>query len=124
MKNVLHYKGFFGSVHFSADDDCFFGKIEGIDDLVTFEAQDVETLKKSFHEAVEDYADLCKHTKKPLLKSYKGSFNVRIAPELHRKAVQKSIMMGISLNQLVQQAIEQAIEKEVKGTSASGMNTH
>ena len=118
MKDVLHYKGFLGSVHFSAEDDCFFGKIEGIDDLVTFEAQDVETLKKSFHEAVEDYIELCKHTKKPLLKSYKGSFNIRIAPELHRKAVQKSIMMGISLNQLVQQAIEQAIEKEIKETSA------
>ena len=110
MKDILNYKGFLGSVHFSAQDDCFFGKIQGIDDLVTFEGQDVKALKKYFHEAVEDYLDLCKITKKPLLKSYKGSFNIRIAPDLHKKAVQKSLMMGISLNQLVQQAIEKEVE--------------
>ena len=33
MKDILHYKDFIGSVHFSAEDECFFGKIEGIDDF-------------------------------------------------------------------------------------------
>ncbi len=110
MKDVLSHKGFLGSVHFSAEDECFFGKIEGIDDLVMFEGQDVKGIKKSFREAVEDYVELCKITKKPLLKSYKGSFNIRIAPDLHKKAVQKSLMLGISLNQLVQKAIEREVE--------------
>jgi predicted HicB family RNase H-like nuclease len=110
MKDVLIHKGFLGSVHFSTEDECFFGKIEGIDDLVTFEGQDVKALKKSFHEAVEDYIELCEITKKTVLKSYKGSFNIRISPELHRKAVQKSLMLGISLNQLVQLAIEKELE--------------
>ena len=110
MKDNLIYKDFLGSVHFSAKDDCFFGKIEGIDDLVTFEGQDVKAMKKSFREAVEDYIELCNITKKPLLKSYKGSFNIRIAPDLHKKAVQKSLMLGISLNQLVQKAIEREVE--------------
>jgi len=114
MKDVLIYKGFLGSVHFSSEDECFFGKIEGIDDLVTFEGQNIKALKKSFHEAVEDYIELCEITKKPLLKSYKGSFNIRISPELHRKAVQKSLMLGISLNQLVQQAIEKEVEDSEK----------
>jgi predicted HicB family RNase H-like nuclease len=111
MKDILIYKDFLGSVHFSAEDDCFFGKIEGIDDLVTFEGQDVKAIKKSFREAVEDYIELCNITKKPLLKSYKGSFNIRIAPDLHKKAVQKSLILGISLNQLVQQAIEKEVEE-------------
>ena len=110
MKDILMYKDFLGSVHFSAKDDCFFGKIEGIDDLVTFEGQDVKAIKKSFREAVEDYIELCNITKKPVLKSYKGSFNIRIAPDLHKKAVQKSLMLGISLNQLVQQALEKEVE--------------
>ena len=77
---------------------------------MTFEGQDVKVIKKSFREAVEDYIELCKITKKPLLKSYKGSFNIRIAPDLHKKAVQKSLMLGISLNQLVQKAIEREVE--------------
>jgi predicted HicB family RNase H-like nuclease len=37
VNNILTYKGFIGSVNYSADDHVFFGKIEGINDLVTFE---------------------------------------------------------------------------------------
>jgi predicted HicB family RNase H-like nuclease len=110
MKNVLHFEGFIGSVHFSEKDDCFFGKIEGIDDLITFEGQDVKELKRAFRGATKDYIELCKSTGKPLRKSYKGSFNVRITPELHKKAAQKSLMLGISLNKLVQKAIEKEVE--------------
>ena len=41
MKNVLTYKGFIGTVGYSAEDHLFFGKIGGIDDLVTFEGETV-----------------------------------------------------------------------------------
>jgi predicted HicB family RNase H-like nuclease len=106
MRNLLQYKDFLGSVHFSAQDEVFFGKIEGINDLITFEGTTVEEINHAFREAVDDYIDICKETGKPLQKSYKGSFNVRIAPELHKKAVQKSLILGISLNKLVQRALE------------------
>jgi predicted HicB family RNase H-like nuclease len=49
MKDVLNYKGFIGSVHFSADDGIFYGKIEGITDLITFEGESVKNLIESFH---------------------------------------------------------------------------
>jgi len=106
MKDTLRHEGFFGSAHYSAKDECFFGKIEGINDLVTFEGRDVRELKLAFQEAVADYKAICEQLQKPLHKSYKGSFNVRIDHELHKKAVEKSLMLGISLNQLVQRAIE------------------
>ncbi len=109
MKDILNHEGFIASLHFSAEDDCFFGKIEGIDDLITFEGQDVDGLKNAFLGAVEDYKTLCIQANKLMHKSYKGSFNVRIAPQLHKKAVQKSLMLGISLNQLVQKAIEEEV---------------
>ena len=32
MKDGLTYKGFIGSVHFSAEDEIFYGKIEAIND--------------------------------------------------------------------------------------------
>ena len=111
MKDVLRYKDFIGSVHFSAEDECFFGKIEGLDDLVTFEGRDVVELKKAFHEAVEDYIDLCRKAGKPAHKSCKGSFNVRMTAELHQKAARKSALLGISLNQLVQRAIEKEVRE-------------
>jgi predicted HicB family RNase H-like nuclease len=106
MKDVLKYKDHIGSVRFSAEDQVFYGKIEGIDDLVTFEGRSVDELTSAFQEAVEDYAELCEIAGKPVRKSYKGSFNVRIDPELHKKAANLSIDLGLSLNQLVEEAIQ------------------
>lgn len=112
MKDTLTYKGFIGSVHFSSEDTVFYGRIEQINDLVTFEGDNVEELVNSFHEAVDDYITLCKETGKKPLKSCKGSFNVRISPETHRKALEKATVLGVSLNQLVQRAIEKEVEKK------------
>jgi predicted HicB family RNase H-like nuclease len=112
MKDILQYKDFIGSVHFNADDEIFFGKIEGIDDLISFEGNSVSELKQAFEEAVDDYIVLCKEHGKKIEKSYKGSFNVRIAPEIHKKAKMLSIMQGISLNQFIQKAVEQEVLRE------------
>lgn len=114
MKDVLTYKGFIGSVHFSAEDKVFHGKIEGITDLVSFEGHTVNELVKAFHEAVDDYITLCKELGKEPLKSCKGSFNVRVPSELHTKAIQQASMLGISLNQLVQKAMEKAVAYPVE----------
>lgn len=106
MKDILFFKDFIGTVHYSTDDETFYGKIEGINDLVTFEGNSVSDLKSSFEEAVEDYIELCQLQNKEIFKSFKGSFNVRISPDLHKKAVQKSQVLGISLNQFVEKAID------------------
>jgi len=35
------YKDYIGSVHYSTEDETFFGKIEGINDLISFEGTSV-----------------------------------------------------------------------------------
>ena len=112
MKDVLIYKDYIGSVHFNSDDEVFFGKIEGIEDLVTFEGNSVIEVKKAFEEAVDDYVGLCKETGKKIEKSYKGSFNIRIAPEMHKKAKRLALMKGITLNQFIQKAVEEEVIRE------------
>lgn len=106
MKDVLTYKEFIGSVHFSADDEVFFGKIEGVNDLVTFEGKSVKELTGAFHKAVDDYMELCKKTGKNPAKSYKGSFNIRISPQIHRKAAEEAAQNGLTLNGFLQKIIE------------------
>lgn len=56
----FEYKGYFASVHFSAKDEVFYGKIIGINDLVSFEGESKQKLKNAFYEAVEDYVETCK----------------------------------------------------------------
>jgi len=111
MTDRIKYKEFIGSVHFSSEDEVFFGRIEGINDLVTFEGKTVAKLKSSFKEAVVDYIELCQELGKEVFKSFKGSFNVRVNPELHSKAFEKALLEGKTLNQFIKEAIELKIRQ-------------
>ena len=55
MNDILKYKDYLASVHFSVDDDVFYGKVLGVDDLINFEGSSVKELKRAFHEAIDDY---------------------------------------------------------------------
>ena len=57
MGNLFKYGEFLGTVQYSAEDEIFFGKVLGIDDLVTFEGSSVRELKRAFKESVNDYVD-------------------------------------------------------------------
>jgi predicted HicB family RNase H-like nuclease len=111
MTDILEYKSYYASVHFSSEDEVFHGKIIGINDLVNFEGTTVKELKGAFHEAVDDYLETCKELGKEPEKTYKGSFNIRISPELHRQAAQYALLRGISLNDFVRNAIDFMIKK-------------
>ena len=53
----MEYKDFVGSVRYSVVDDVFFGKLEGIEDLVVFEGHSVPELNSAFKRAVDDYQE-------------------------------------------------------------------
>ena len=110
MNNILTYKGFVGSVHFSADDNVFFGKLEGINDLVTFEGETVQELKTAFYCMVDEHIKDCEAENIPVEKSYRGNFNVRLSPDLHRKAAISARVRGITLNTFVKESIENRLE--------------
>ncbi|HBN85373.1 MAG TPA: toxin-antitoxin system HicB family antitoxin, partial [Clostridiales bacterium] len=54
------------------EDEIFYGKIEGINDSVSYEGSSVSELKAAFEEAVEDYLELCNLNGKEPEKMYKG----------------------------------------------------
>lgn len=111
MKNTMVYKDFLSKVNYNSEDEVFYGKIEGINDLVSFEGESVKEFKKAFEESVEDYLETCKELGKNPLKTYTGSFNVRIKPEIHQKAFYNATKENISLNKFVENAIKEKICK-------------
>jgi len=111
MIDRMEYGEFIGLVHYSAKDDLLFGKIEGINDLVTFEGASVKELRKAFKDAVNDYLSLCEKQGKDPFKSFKGSFNIRIPAEMHKELFKKATKEGKNLNQFVQEAIQKELLK-------------
>ncbi len=109
MNNTMEYKGYVGSVEFSPEDALFFGKVLGIRALVSYEGTDARSLVADFHSAVDDYLALCAEEGTEPERAYKGSFNVRISPELHRQAAIAALSRQMSLNSFVEAAIGQAV---------------
>ncbi len=107
--NTLRYKGFIGSVAFSEADNVFFGKIEGINGLVNFEGNSVAELTDAFHEAVDDYLAYCEEEGIEPHKSYTGSLNVRLSPEIHSRIAYLAKQAGISINAFIRNAVEKQI---------------
>ena len=107
--NTLHYKGYVGSVAFSEKDNVFFGKIEGIDGLVNFEGESVKELTDAFHEAVDDYIAYCQEEGLEPHKSYSGSLNVRLTPEMHSRVAMLAKQAGISINAFIKSAVEKQV---------------
>lgn len=101
MSSALTYKGYTSKIEFSVEDSTLFGKIEGINDLVTFESDSASTIEKEFHSAVDDYLAYCKEVGKEPEKPFKGSFNIRATPEIHRALAVEAMKTGKSLNSLV-----------------------
>ena len=109
MKNTMSYKGYYGSVEFSDGDNVFFGRIIGINDRITYEGDNVNSLRQDFKDAVDEYLETCSQLGKEPEKAYKGTFNVRITPMLHRQLALYSASIGKTLNATVEEAIEKYI---------------
>ena len=109
MKNTMEYKGYVGSVEFSEEDEIFFGRVLGIRALISYEGTSAKELIDDFHGAIDDYLALCEAENITPEKAYKGSFNVRISPELHKQAVISAMSKNISLNSFVENALRASI---------------
>ena len=106
MKDKIRYKGFIGSVHYASEDSVFYGKVEGVNDLITFEGATVNELEEGFKYMVDEHIKDCTRNNIQPEKSYKGNLNIRLAPELHKKVAYKAALRGVSLNQYINEAIK------------------
>lgn len=109
MKNTMEYKNYVGSVEFSLEDMVFYGKVLGIRSLISYEGADAKSLVEDFHTAVDDYLAVCEENNIAPETAYKGSFNVRIPAELHKRAAIAAISENCTLNHFVEAAIYSAV---------------
>jgi predicted HicB family RNase H-like nuclease len=105
-KNTLSYKGYTGSIEVSLEDNCLHGRILFINDLISYEGNDVAALKKDFEEALDDYLAHCEQTGVPANKPLSGSFNIRVGEERHKKLAIEAINKRLSINELVIRALD------------------
>ena len=77
----------------------------GIRDMVSYEGTDVDTLEHNFRGAVDEYLAFCTAEGKTPDTPFKGSFNVRLPQELHKRAALYAEEHNRKLNSVVQEAL-------------------
>jgi predicted HicB family RNase H-like nuclease len=112
MNDMMQYKNYVGSVHYSDEDQIFYGKVEYIRSLISFEGENVISLRANFEEAIDDYLALCQEKGIEPEKPFKGSFNVRVGSQLHRQAALFAQERGLNLNKLVTDALESYLREK------------
>mgnify|MGYP003295143166 CR=1 FL=1 len=110
MSNKLAYKGYHATIEYDADDGLLIGTVFGIRDTLAFHGSSIPEITETFHDCIDTYLEVCKEQGISPDKEFKGSLNVRITPDLHRKAAFVANQEGITLNQLIQQAIEARVQ--------------
>lgn len=110
MKDLMQYKSYYGSVHFDDEDLIFYGKVEFIRALVSYEATNAKGLKKAFEEAIDDYLATCRSQKMEPEIPFKGSLNIRLGPELHRRVAIAAEQHHLSINKFIADTLNRSVE--------------
>jgi predicted HicB family RNase H-like nuclease len=107
MSQTLQYRGYDGSVLYSAEDKMLHGRVLGIRDMISYGGTDVRSLEKNFRDAIDEYLRFCAKRGKTPNVPYKGSFNVRVSRDLHQRAALYAEENDMKLNTVVQDALKE-----------------
>jgi len=99
---TLKHKGYIGTVEYSEEDNCLFGKVIGMNkNLITYQGKTVEELKADFEVGIDLYLESCEERGIKPQKAYSGSLNIRIPSEVHSQLAIKAQMTGRSINAVI-----------------------
>ena len=111
MDNILHYKGYSGTVQYSFNDNMLFGKVLDVNTLISYEGQSVDELREDFEAAVDDYLEMCEKNGVEPEKICKEFVQLRLRSAIYRKACVIAESRDISLNKLIESVLEEKIEE-------------
>ena len=110
--DYLEYKGYKGSVEYSKEDNCLFGKVQGLNkQLIAYEGQTLEELRKDFEEGIDSYLAYCKEEGIEPVKPYSGRLNLRMPSELHSRVASIVAATGTTINDFINKAIQNELTR-------------
>lgn len=106
MKTKLQYRGYTGSVEWSDEDNCYFGKVVGMEgDCITYEGDCMPALVADFRDAVDTYIDSCARRGILPRKPYSGLLSLHVSPDEHSRIAAAARKMGMTVSAYVRHAL-------------------
>ena len=120
MINFMSYKGYTTSMAFDTEDKIIVGRVQDVDDIISFHGESVSEFESNFHAAIEDYLAASKELGSAPEKPASGKVMLRIAPEVHAAALKAAAKSGTSLNKWAESALGKAARKAPARATAPG----
>ncbi len=107
---TLKYKGYTGSVEYSDEDKCLFGKVQGLHGtLISYEGTTIEEITNDFQGAIDDYLESCKERGVEPVKPYSGKLVLRMSSELHGQGAAAAFAVGTTINDFRNRAVSNEV---------------
>lgn len=110
MSDFMKYKGYLGSVEYSADDNCLFGKVMFIKSLLMYEGQTLSEIESLFHETIDEYLKDCEREGIKPNKPCSGVLNLRLGHHRHLAVAEQANKLGVSINDFICSAIDEHLK--------------
>jgi len=107
MKTVIH-KGYQASVEF--DNGALYVKVLHIDDILIAECEKASEVEAAAQNLIDEYLKDCAEEGREPAKPYRGSFNVRIPADMHKRLAMAAAEASMTQNAWVGKAIEEKLE--------------
>lgn len=103
---LLKYKGYTGSVEYSEEDNCLFGKVQGLHGtLISYEGSTIDEIREDFMGAVDDYLLSCEERGIVPAKPYSGKLLLRMPSDLHSRVAAAASSAGTTINDFINRAV-------------------
>ena len=111
---TLKYKGYTGSVEYSAEDQCLYGKVLGLNkDCITYEGESISELQEDFEGAVDMYLQSCAERGVTPSKPYSGKLVIRMTSDLHWRVAMAAAESGTTINDFINRAVSREVGMDV-----------
>ena len=113
---TLNYKGYIGSVNYSVEDDCLYGRVMGLPKNITiiYEGESIKDLRTDFENAIDNYLNSCEEKGIAPQKTYSGHLNVSIPIDLHIKIAMLAMQNVESINSFVRNSLEDSVKVQMQ----------
>jgi predicted HicB family RNase H-like nuclease len=108
MNNTMKYKGYTALIEYSAEDDCFVGKVVGVRHSIVFDGTSVEEIHANFVDMIDDYPAMCVDLgQEPNAPA--SEIMVPIAPTLYAQIAKKAEYDGVPFSTVMESALQKFV---------------
>lgn len=106
--DLLEYKGYHGTVEYSAEDECLIGQVIDINGTIGYHGSSLEEIQSDFEGAVQAYLDACEAEGIDPQKPFSGKTVVRMGADLHKTVALRAAEAHTSLNAYIVSRLQEA----------------